>query len=104
MIEWPVGLFLAAIPLVKLLDRNALPRAIRFGVHVFDGMAKPVGGDAEGTVRMVRTPPRLRKAADRVAGASPRRRPRSASVAAQQRTQAVPRRQQRRPVVDEGRG
>jgi hypothetical protein len=71
VIEWPVGVFLGAIPLVKLLNRRALPTAVRFGVHVFDGMAKPVGGDTEGTMRMVRTPRRLRKVASKAVGEKP---------------------------------
>jgi hypothetical protein len=51
MIEPPLGLFIASIPLVKLLNR---PRATRPEQAVFglvDGAAKPVGGDSEGVVR-----------------------------------------------------
>lgn len=51
VIEWPVGLFIASIPLVKMLNRPKLPEPVRFVEHVLDGMAKPVGGDSEGTVR-----------------------------------------------------
>jgi hypothetical protein len=81
IIDWPVGLFLASIPLVKLLNRAALPTAVRFTVHVFDGMAKPVGGDAEGTMRLVRTPRKLKRVTQRAVGARPAGRKRSAQPA-----------------------
>jgi hypothetical protein len=51
VIEWPVGLFIAAIPFIKMLNRPKLPQPVRFVEHVLDGAAKPVGGDAEGTIR-----------------------------------------------------
>jgi hypothetical protein len=51
VIEWPVGLFIASIPFVKMLNRPKLPQSVRFAEHVLDGMAKPVGGDSEGTIR-----------------------------------------------------
>ena len=72
MVEWPLALFLATIPLVKLLNRRELPRQVRTVVQVFEGMAKPVGGDAEGTMRLSRTPPKLREAAERAVGDEPR--------------------------------
>jgi hypothetical protein len=79
IIDWSVGLFLATIPMVKLPNWRPLPRAVRFPVQVFEGMSKPVGGDAEGTLRMVRTPQPLKEASEREADvASPRpRRPRA---------------------------
>jgi hypothetical protein len=52
VIEWPVGLFIAAIPFVKMLNRRKLPDPVRFVEHVLDGAAKPVGGDSEGTIRV----------------------------------------------------
>ena len=57
IIEWPVGLFIAGIPFVKMLNRPGAPKPVRFVAHVFDGMAKPVGGDSEGTVRLAPQPP-----------------------------------------------
>ena len=51
VIEWPVGLFIAAIPFVKMLNRPKLPDSVRFVEHILDGAAKPVGGDSEGTIR-----------------------------------------------------
>ena len=51
LIEPPLGLFIAAVPFIKMLDRPQLPVLPRFISQVLDGMAKPVGGDAEGTIR-----------------------------------------------------
>lgn len=119
VIEWPVGLFLAAIPLVKLLNRGALPRSVRFTVQMFDGMAKPVGGDSKGTIQMSGTPRRLRAVTSRAAtgktsprAAAPRSggagRTRASSTTRSRRTpkrpEAVRGRQQRRPVVEQSRG
>ena len=64
IVDWPVALFIGAIPLVKLLQRRDLPTGVQFAVHVFDGAAKPVGGDSEGTIELTRTPEALKKAAD----------------------------------------
>jgi hypothetical protein len=52
LIEPPLGVFIAAIPVVKMLMTRNLPRPVRFVGQVFDGAAQPVGGDAEGTVRL----------------------------------------------------
>jgi len=52
LIEAPLGVFIAAIPLVKMLMTRNLPRPVRFVGQVFDGAAQPVGGEAEGTVRL----------------------------------------------------
>jgi hypothetical protein len=52
LIEPPLGLFIAAIPVVKMLMSPRLPRPARFLGQVFDGAAQPVGGDAEGTIRL----------------------------------------------------
>lgn len=48
-----VGLFIAAVPFRKMLDLPRLPNRARFIAQVFEGVAKPVGGDSEGTVRIV---------------------------------------------------
>lgn len=57
IIDPPVGLFLAAIPLIKMLDLPKAPIPSRLISQVFQGVAKPVGGDSQGTVRLV-TPER----------------------------------------------
>lgn len=53
LIEPPLGLFIAAVPFLKMLDLPSLPDRARFVAQVFEGVAKPVGGDSEGTVRIV---------------------------------------------------
>jgi hypothetical protein len=52
VIEPPLGIFIAAVPLVKMLGKANLPQPIRFAAEVVDGAAQPVGGEAEGTVRL----------------------------------------------------
>jgi hypothetical protein len=47
----PLGLFIAAVPLLKLLKRKQASRIERLVAAVFEGAGKPVGGDAEGVVR-----------------------------------------------------
>ncbi|MBV9381410.1 MAG: hypothetical protein JOY82_13830 [Streptosporangiaceae bacterium] len=53
LIEPPLGVFIAAVPFLKMLDLPRLPSRVRFVAQVFEGVAKPVGGDSEGTVRIV---------------------------------------------------
>jgi len=47
----PLGLFIAAIPVLKLLKRPDQPWLLRIASDVLEGAAKPVGGDAETTIR-----------------------------------------------------
>ena len=58
MIEPPLGLFIGAIPIVKMLTRGDAPQLVRLLGQLFDGAAKPVGGDAEGTIRAENDPGR----------------------------------------------
>jgi hypothetical protein len=53
LIDPPLGLFIAAVPFLKMLDLPGLPTRTRFMGQVFEGVAKPVGGDSDGTVRLV---------------------------------------------------
>jgi hypothetical protein len=53
LIDPPLGLFIAAVPFLKMLDLPRLPEQARFVAQVFEGVAKPVGGDSQGTVRVV---------------------------------------------------
>lgn len=53
LIDPPVGVSIAAIPFIKMLDLPRLMSAPRFPAQIFEGVAKPVGGDSEGTVRIV---------------------------------------------------
>src|SRR5579872_2153335 len=52
VIDPPVGVFIAAIPFIKMLNRPRAPRALRIVAQVFDGAAKPVGGDSEATIQI----------------------------------------------------
>ena len=53
MIEPPVAIFIAAVPLFKLLNRPEAFRPVRFVGQVLEGASKPVGGDGSATVRLV---------------------------------------------------
>jgi hypothetical protein len=52
LIEPPLALFIAAVPVFKALTNTALPRPIRVIGEVFEGAAKPVGSDAEGVIQL----------------------------------------------------
>ncbi len=53
LIEPPLGLFIAAVPLLKMLNRPKAKRPTRLVAQMLDGAAKPVGGSAESTIRLV---------------------------------------------------
>lgn len=53
LIEAPLGVFIAAIPLLKMLDHPNAPLPARMVSQFLDGAAKPVGGDAESTFQVV---------------------------------------------------
>ena len=53
LIDPPIGLFIAAIPFLKMLNLSRAEFPPRFVGHFLEGMAKPVGGDSEGTIRFV---------------------------------------------------
>ncbi len=53
VIDPPLALFIAAIPIMKMLDFPRLPRPSRFLGQVLEGASQPLGGDAEGTVKLV---------------------------------------------------
>ena len=75
LIEPPLALFIAAVPLYKVMTNTALPRAVRFVGEVLEGAAKPVGSDAEGVIvlqdqhesdtKVVRVPPQRKRSASR---------------------------------------
>ncbi len=46
-----LALFVAAVPLLKLLKRRRATRPERLVAAVLEGAAKPIGGDAEAVVR-----------------------------------------------------
>jgi hypothetical protein len=53
LIDPPIGLFIAAIPFLKMLNLSKIEFPPRFLGHVVEGMAKPLGGDSQGTIRFV---------------------------------------------------
>lgn len=57
LIPPPLAIFLAAIPLVKLLEQPRGPWPVRMVADMLEGAAKPVGGDAEATVRLAQDSP-----------------------------------------------
>ncbi|MGN6751608.1 MAG: hypothetical protein ACTHJJ_03550 [Intrasporangium sp.] len=52
VIEPPVGAFIAAIPVLRMLSNSAAPQPVRFVGEVLKGAAKPVGSDGEGTITL----------------------------------------------------
>lgn len=52
VLEPPVGAFIAAVPLLRMLANPAAPQPVRFVGEVLKGAAKPVGSDGEGTVTL----------------------------------------------------
>jgi hypothetical protein len=52
LIEPPLALFIAAVPLYKVLTNSVLPRPVRAIGEVLEGAAKPVGSDAEGVIQL----------------------------------------------------
>ena len=54
LIEPPLAIFIAAIPLLKLAKQPRDPWPLRVVADMLEGAAKPVGGDAESVVRVDR--------------------------------------------------
>lgn len=52
IIEPPLGAFIAAVPFLKMFGKSSRGWPVRFVAAVVDGAAQPVGGEAEGTVRL----------------------------------------------------
>ncbi|MCE0766996.1 hypothetical protein LWC35_29425 [Pseudonocardia kujensis] len=52
LIEPPLAVFIAAVPMFKALTNSALPKVVRTVGEVLEGAAKPVGSDAEGVVAL----------------------------------------------------
>ncbi|MCW2916375.1 MAG: hypothetical protein JWN52_4443 [Actinomycetia bacterium] len=80
LIDPPLGLFIAAVPVLKMLTNARFPTPVRFVGQFLEGTAKPVGGDAEGTVRFQapKKPPARQEsyAAQEASTRSPTARPR----------------------------
>jgi hypothetical protein len=75
LIEPPLALFIAAVPLYKILTNTAFPTAVRIVGEVLEGAAKPVGSDAEGVIvledqrasdtKVIRLPAQRKRSANR---------------------------------------
>jgi hypothetical protein len=52
LIEPPLALFIAAVPVYKALTNSVLPRPVRAIGEFLEGAAKPVGSDAEGVIQL----------------------------------------------------
>lgn len=52
LIEPPLALFIAAIPLLKMLNYPKAPAPTRFVGQLLEGAAKPVGGSSEATIQL----------------------------------------------------
>jgi hypothetical protein len=52
LIEPPLGVFIAAVPFVKMLTAAGAPDPLRFLGLVTEGAAQPVGSSGQGTVRL----------------------------------------------------
>lgn len=52
LIDPPLALFIAAVPLFKMLNNPQVPWLGRFLSQFLEGAAQPVGGSAEATVRL----------------------------------------------------
>jgi hypothetical protein len=52
LIEPPLALFIAAVPVFKALTNTVLPAPVRVVGEMLEGAAKPVGSDAEGVIQL----------------------------------------------------
>ena len=56
LIEPPLAIFIAAIPLLKMLNHPGASAPTRFVGELLDGAAKPVGGSSEATIQLKSEP------------------------------------------------
>lgn len=52
LLEPPLAVFIAAVPVFKALTNTTLPRTVRVVGEMLEGAAKPVGSDAEGVIQL----------------------------------------------------
>ncbi|MDA8391584.1 MAG: hypothetical protein M0Z87_02070 [Actinomycetota bacterium] len=62
-VEPPLGVFIACVPLAKMALHSRSPGPLKWLGQVLDGAAKPVGGDAEGTIRLTDPDQAMKEAA-----------------------------------------
>ena len=81
ILEPPLAAFIATVPLIKILaERSSIPA--RFVGELLEGAAKPIGSDAEGTVRLADRDPTERdtEALEAAAEPAPAKAPRPRST------------------------
>jgi len=76
MIEWPVAVFIGAVPVVKMLKDETTPTPFRYFVDMFQGAAKPVGGDGDSMMELDRSVRSVARTAQRKTPGVPNPRPR----------------------------
>ena len=88
LIEPPLAVFIAAVPVYKVMTNSVLPRPLRALGEVLEGAAKPVGSDAEGVIQLEDQ----QKARTNVvkSGGSAARRPAASSSRTRQSTRKTP--------------
>ena len=52
LVEAPLAIFIAAVPLLKMLNHPGASAPTRFVGQLLDGAAKPVGGSSEATIQL----------------------------------------------------
>lgn len=85
LLEPPLAAFIAAVPLIKILSERGAPLPVRFVAEILQGAAKPVGSDAEGTVRLADPDRAERDTAKVKAAAKPNPEPATKATAARRR-------------------
>jgi hypothetical protein len=76
LLEPPLAAFIAVVTLIKILADPGSPIPVRFIAEILQGAAKPVGSDAEGTVRLAEPARARRETAELEAAVKPSKRAR----------------------------
>jgi len=69
VLEPPVAVFIAVVPLIKMLSTRVAPPPLRFLAQLLQGAGKPVGSDGQGTIRL-NDPDRARHDIDHITSSS----------------------------------
>jgi len=76
VLEPPIAVFVAVLPMIKMLGTRVAPPPLRFLAQVLQGAGKPVGSDGQGTIRL-HDPDRARHDIDHItSGNAPSKNPR----------------------------
>ena len=69
VLEPPIAVFIAALPVIKMLGTRVAPPPLRFLAQLLQGAGKPVGSDGQGTIRL-NDPDRARHDIDHITSSS----------------------------------